>query len=99
MADQDQESRPGSGAVWAYLALSLAAEAWWIWTMIPDHQRTALRMRITSWFARATSGLARRTAAASMTRELATGHEHYHVPYLLARAAAAAQHAYEQQRP
>jgi hypothetical protein len=74
-------------------AAGLTLTAWCLWTMIPAHRRQLWRMGLLSRMSRWTDWAARRTGAASMGAELASGQENYVVPYGLSllrdRAAAA----------
>jgi hypothetical protein len=81
-----------------YLLLSLAYLVWMLWLMVPDHRKTALRMRLLRSSSRVTSRLARHAADRSMSRELATGLEQYEVPYWLARRVLDLDAAYDRAR-
>ncbi len=47
-----------------YLLLSLAYLLWMLWLMVPEHRKTALRMRLLRSSSQVTSRLARHAAAA-----------------------------------
>jgi hypothetical protein len=66
-----------------YLTLCIVFLAATLIHSLPDHQRQAAKLRLLRLCALATTRLARRTGAASMGRELATGEQLYHVPYRL----------------
>jgi len=71
----------------AVQVLGLAYSIWMIWTLIvPPHQRQLLKMRALRTAQTAMTGTARRAGAASMSAELATGHENYALPYTLSVA-------------
>jgi hypothetical protein len=59
--------------------LSLALALWCLWLMIPEHRRRLWRMRRLDRARRLTGWAARRTGAASMRAELASGVENYHL--------------------
>jgi hypothetical protein len=62
-------------------AAGLSLTAWCLWSVIPEHRRQLWRMGLLSRLHRWTATAARRTAAASMSAELAGGQENYTVPY------------------
>jgi hypothetical protein len=64
-------------------AAALSLTAWCLWSVIPDHRRQLWRMSLLSRLHKWTAAAARRTAAASMAAELASGQENYSVPYSL----------------
>lgn len=66
------------------LTLLTCAALWVMWLMVPRPQRVMMTARLYQSSARVTSRLARRTAAASMANELATGLEQYDLPLWLA---------------
>jgi hypothetical protein len=66
--------------------VGLALTLWCLWSMIPQHRRQQWRMRALLTLGRWTGSAARRTGAASMRAELATGQENYVLPYGLALA-------------
>jgi hypothetical protein len=81
-----------------YLLLSLAYLVWMLWLMVPEHRKTALRMRLLRSSSLVTSRLARHAAARSMSRELDTGLQQYEVPYWLARRVLDLEAAYDRAR-
>jgi hypothetical protein len=62
-------------------AAGLSLTAWCLWSVIPEHRRQLWRMSLLSRLHKWTAAAARRTAAASMAAELASGQENYTVPY------------------
>lgn len=83
----------------AYLVLSLAYLAAVMWmALVPEHRRTELKLRAYRSCNRATNRLARRTAAASIEHELATGQQAYGLPYRLSLARDALGRAYDRAR-
>jgi hypothetical protein len=62
-------------------AAGLALTAWCLWSMIPLHRRQLWRMQALLSMQRWTGTAARRTGAASMQAELASGRENYMLPY------------------
>jgi hypothetical protein len=62
-------------------AAALSLTAWCLWSVIPEHRRQLWRMSLLSRLHKWTAAAARRTAAASMAAELASGQENYTVPY------------------
>lgn len=83
----------------AYLALALVYLAAVMWTvLVPPHRRTELRLRLYRSSGRVMSRLARRTGAASMGHELATGQQEYGLPYRLSLARDALARAYDRTR-
>jgi hypothetical protein len=62
-------------------AAGLSLTAWCLWSMVPEHRRQLWRMSLLSRLHKWTAAAARRTAAASMAAELASGQENYTVPY------------------
>ena len=81
-----------------YLLLSLAYLLWMLWLMVPEHSKTALRMRLLRSSSQVMSRLARHAGAASMSRELATGCEQYGLPYRLASWSLELDAAYDRTR-
>lgn len=83
----------------AYLALSLTYLAAVMWVMlVPAHKRTEWRLRLYLSSSQVMSRLARRTGAASMGHELATGRQEYGLPYRLSLARLALERAYDRAR-
>ena len=70
----------------AEAVLTLGMTGWCLWLMVPQHRRLEWRMRMLAGLRRSTDWAARRTAAASMGAELASGHENYALPYGLSLA-------------
>jgi hypothetical protein len=62
-------------------ATGLSLTAWCLWMMVPQHRRQLWTMSLLSRLNRWTDLAARRTGAASMGAELASGQENYAVPY------------------
>ena len=81
-----------------YLILCIAFLAATVIHLIPEHRRQMARLRLLRLCGRATSRLARRTAATSMAYELATGEQIYDLPYLLALWRLALDRAYDRAR-
>jgi hypothetical protein len=67
-------------------ALTLGLTLWCLWLMIPEHRRKLWRMALLDRARRWTGWAARRTGAASMRAELATGAENYRLAYGLSLA-------------
>lgn len=82
----------------AEAVLGLALSLWCLWTMIPEHRRQLALMRLIMGAQMMTAGLARRTGAASMRAELATGQRSYWAPYLLSVTRDRLGDAYERAR-
>lgn len=66
--------------------IGLALTLWCLWLMIPAHRRQLWRMKALQAGRRWTDWAARRTGAASMGAELASGQENYLLPYGLSLA-------------
>src|SRR5271156_6683059 len=67
-------------------ALTLGLTGWCLWLMVPEHRRRQWRMRLLLTLRLWTGTAARRTGAASMRAELASGQENYALPYGLSLA-------------
>lgn len=80
-----------------YLILCLALLLITLIHLLPPDRRQTARLRLLRLCGRVTSRLALRTGAASMDRELATGHQDYAVPYWLSTARDAINDAYRRQ--
>lgn len=78
--------------------LGLALSLWCLWTMIPEHRRQLARMRLIMGAQTMTADFARRTGAASMRAELATGQSSYWAPYALSLTRDWLGEAYERAR-
>lgn len=63
----------------AYLALVV----WVVWSQVPQHQRTHMRMAAWRRVQVASQGAARATARGAMRAELAGQGQRYEVPYIL----------------
>jgi hypothetical protein len=82
-----------------YLLASLAYSLWLIWEVaVPQHQKTAMRMRLLRSSAQGMSQLARLTGERSMALELATGTEAYDLPLYLGLGRDRLMAAYDQAR-
>jgi hypothetical protein len=89
----------------AYLLASLAASLYLLWTLIPEHQRIALRMRLLRSSGRAMRAAARRAGDSSLSLEIATadpelggGVQAYDLPLWLSLGADRCEHAYDRTR-
>ena len=78
--------------------LGLVVSLWCLWLMIPEHRRQLGIMRLIMGAQTMTAGLARRTGAASMRAELATGQSSYWAPYALSLARDGLGRAYDRAR-
>jgi hypothetical protein len=81
---QDRTAARVIGAVYAMVCLVYMV--WGMWTLLPEHRRTAIKLRLLRSCAQGTTTLARRTGAASIDREARTGVQLYAVPYRLSLA-------------
>jgi hypothetical protein len=82
-----EDTRPRDILASLYALLSLIYILWVMWAMmVPEHQKTAMRLRLLRSCARVTSRLARRTAALSVRHEVRTGQQAYGLPYALSLA-------------
>lgn len=77
------DGRPREILASLYALASLAYALWLIWAMVPEHQKTAIRLRLLRSCELATSRLARRTAALSLRHEARTGQQSYALAYAL----------------
>lgn len=99
MDQQQRQEGPAERLIVAlYLLASVAFTLWQIWEMLPQHQRTALRMRLLRSSAQATTAICRRAGAASLANEARTGRQDYGVPLRLGLASLALERAYDQAR-
>lgn len=78
--------------------LSMSLAGWMLWTMTPEHQRQALKMRLLSRAQMVTGRAASLTAAGSMRAELAHGLDNYALPYVLSLGREALGRAYDRAR-
>jgi hypothetical protein len=70
-----------------YALCSLIYIVWMLWAvMVPDHQKTAMRLRLLRSCELVTRRLARLTGAASVSHEARTGQQSYALPYGLSVA-------------
>lgn len=99
MRDNNQPSAAERRLRLVYLLLCLAYMGYALWaTMIPDHQKTALRLKLLRSSGRGMNQLARHTGEASMRRELVTGEQLYGLPYRLSLCRLAIERAYDRAR-
>lgn len=61
--------------------MGLALTFWCLWTMIPEHRRQLMKMRLIAQAERVAQNAARRAGALSMGAELATGQQNYSMAY------------------
>lgn len=79
-------------------ALSMSLAGWMLWTMVPEHQRQAFKMRILLTGQKIAGKGASLTAAASMRAELTSGLDNYALPYVLSLARELLGRAYDRAR-
>jgi|ERR1700677_1515464 len=79
-------------------ALGLGLSLWCLWSMIPEHRRKEMRMRMLLRLQNLTGTCARRTGALSMAAELATGQQNYTLPYGMSLAREHLAAAYDRTR-
>ena len=90
--------RLGQALARLYLIMCLLFLAASLIHLLPEHRRQMVKLRLLRSSAQVTSRLARRTAAASMARELATGEQLYGLPYWLATTRDRLAGEYDRQR-
>jgi hypothetical protein len=91
--------RPRDFLASLYALLSLIYILWVMWAMmVPDHQKTAMRLRLLRSCERATRRLARRTGELSVKHEARTGQQSYALPYGLSVAGDALRELYDRTR-
>jgi hypothetical protein len=83
----------------AEAGLGLAISLWLLWTMVPEHRRQELKMRLLTIAQQMSQASARRIGEVSMGIELATGEQAYQVPLFLSRCSEAIGRAYRGMTP
>lgn len=77
------DGRPREILASLYALASLIYALWIIWAMVPEHQKTAIRLRLLRSCELVTSQLARRTGELSVRHEARTGQQSYALPFAL----------------